>query len=107
MLFVYLLRINANMVILHYLNNSQFIESSQQYPSRQHACTISSDLDIVMAINGSCRNQESRPEVLPNEQITCCRNVNVTIDFDARMMEIHFYNGAMKFPVEYLNCTRK
>jgi hypothetical protein len=106
-LFVFLLRIDANtrIMTLHYLNNSQ---SSQQYSIRQHFCTAGSNLDLVMAINESCRNQESPPEVLPNEQITCCSNVNVTIiDFDTRMMEIHAYNSIIKFPVEYLNCTRK
>ena len=104
MLFVFILRIDTSTVVLHYLNDSQ---SSQQYSSRQHVCTAGSNLDIVTAINGSCRNQESPPEVLPNEQITCCRNVNVTIDFDARMMDIHFYNNIIEYPVEYLNCTRK
>ena len=104
MLFVFLLRIDANTMMLHYLNNSQ---SGQQYPSRQYVCTAGSYLDTVAAINGSCRNQESPPEVLINEQITCCRNVNVTIDFEMRMMDIHFYNGIIEYPVEYLNCTCK
>ena len=66
MLFIFLLRINVNSMTLHYFNNSQ---NSQQYPPRQHLCTAGNNLDIVAAINESCRNQESPPEVLPNEEV--------------------------------------
>ena len=104
MLFIFLLRINANSMTLHYFNNSQ---NSQQYPSRQHLCTAGNNLDIVAAINESCRNQEIPPEVLPNEEVACCRNVNISIGFYERMMEIHFYNSIIELLVDYLNCARK
>ena len=92
MLFIFLLRINANSMILHYFN------SSQQYLLSQHLCTASSNLDIVAAINGSCMDQENPPEVLPNEEVQCCRNINVSINFYDRMMEILFYNTIIKNP---------
>ena len=54
-------------------------------------------------------DQESPPEVLPNEQVACCRNLNanISIDFYERMIEMHFYNSIVELSVDYLNCTRK
>ena len=107
MLFIFLLRINAHMMTLHYFNNSQ---NGQQYLSRQHqVCTAGNGLDIRAAINGSCMDQESPAEVLPNEQVACCRNLNAnfSIDFYERIIEMHFYNSIIELSVDYLNCTRK
>ena len=100
MLFIFLLRINAHTMTLHYFNNSQ---NGQQYPSRQHqVCTAGNGLDIRAAINGSCMDQESPPEVLPNEQVACCRNLNanISIDFYKRIIEMRFYNSIIELSVE-------
>ena len=103
MLLVYLLRITSNTMTLHYLNDSS---SSQQNPSitRQQLC-IASKFDIVKVISESCPNRP--PVVLPIEDSECCNNVNISINFSERWMEIHFLRGFIGIPVDYLSCTSK
>ena len=101
MLLVYLLRITSNTMALHYFNDSS---SSQQNPSRQQLCTAN-EFDIVKVISESCLN---RPHVeLPIEDSECCSNVNISVNFSERWMEIHFLRGFIGIPVYYLSCTSK
>ena len=109
MLFVYLLRITSNTMTLHYFNDSS---SSQQYPSitRQQLCTANNNFDIGKAINGSCSigHESPLPVVLPIiEDSVCCSNVNISVNFSERWMEIHFLHGFIGIPVDYLSCTSK
>ena len=101
MLLVYLLRITSNTMALHYFNDSS---SSQQNPSRQQLCTANK-FDIVKVISESCPN--CPPVVLPIEDSECCSNVNISVNFSERWMEIHFLCGFIGIPVYYLSCTSK
>ena len=107
MLFIYLLQITPHNLTLHYFNDSY---SSQQYlQSRQQLCTPNNNLDIAKEINQSCIEQETPPMVLQNEDLVCCNDINISIDFSKRRMEVYFSNayGFINIPVDYLNCTRK
>ena len=105
MLFIYLLQITPHNLTLHYFSDSY---NSQQYSqSKQQLCTPNNNLDIAKEINESCIEQETPPMVLQNEDSVCCNDINISIDFSMRRMEIYFSNGFIDIPVDYLNCTRK
>ena len=106
--FAYLLIITSNTMTLHYFNDSS---SSQQHPSitRQQLCTANNNLDIGKAISGSCSMGHESPlsVVLPIEDSVCCSNVNISVNFSEKTMEIYFLQGFIGIPVDYLNCTGK
>ena len=105
MLFIYLLQITPHNLTLHYFNESY---GSQQYSqSKQQLCTPNNNLDIAMEINQSCIEQETPPMVLQNEDLVCCNDINISIDFNMRRMEVYFSNGFIDISVDYLNCTCK
>ena len=107
MLFIYLLRITANTMTLHYINDSY---SSWHNPSmsRPQLCTASNNLNIAKVINESCPMSGDTPlrqslVVLPDS--VCCSNINISVNFSMRRMEIHFLNSFIEIPVDFLNCA--